>query len=557
MRVRQTPVYIANLVVLALALCGGAVRAAQEAPTGPPEATVDLTTPEGVRLVKGAWRYSDTRIIEREHRAPGPDGQPTGRPIKTYDYTPHAGGVNFDDSRWEVLDPTALSQRRATGRLCFNWYRLNVTIPERIGAFDPTGATVVFETIVDDYAEVWVNGELPRDLGQSGGSVIKGWNAPNRLIIGRDVKPGQKIQLAIFGINGPLSDPPANFIWMRAAKLEFHRGGAGPFASAPREVNVEIVRRDPGLDAIVPSNPKIFKLAEGFQFTEGPVWIPGSGKAGGSLLFSDPNANRMYRYSSDGQLSVFQEQSGYSGADIAAYGQPGSNGITLDREGRIVFCQHGNHAIVRIERDGTLTTLADKYEGKRLNSPNDLVCKSDGAIYFTDPPYGLPKFYADPRKELPFSGVYRLKDGQLTLLTKDLGGPNGLAFSPDEKYLYVDNWDERVRLKENPAERLRVVMRYEVQADGTLANGSVFFSMNDALDKEALDGLKVDRQGNLYVSGPGGIWIISPGGRHLGTIQTPMLPANFAWGDEDGKTLYLTARTGLYRMRLNLPGIRP
>ena len=183
-----------------------------DAPTGKPDAAIDLATREGVDLVKGQWRYSDTKIIEVDFKAAGPDKQPTGKPIKTYDFTPHAGGADFDDSKWEMLDPTTLDARRSTGRLCFNWYRINVTIPPRVNDVDIAGATAVFETSLDDYAEIWVDGELSRALGQSGGSVVKGWNAANRLIINRSVQPGQKIQLAVFGINGPLSNPPTNYI---------------------------------------------------------------------------------------------------------------------------------------------------------------------------------------------------------------------------------------------------------------------------------------------------------------------------------------------------------
>jgi gluconolactonase len=515
----------------------------QDMPAGEPAAIIDLATKEGARLVKGQWRYSDTKIIEVDFRGPGPDSQPTGTQVKTYDYTPHAGGADFDDATWEVIDPTTLDKRRATGRLCFNWYRIAITIPERVGNFDPTGSTVVFATSLDDYAEIWVDGELPRGLGQSGGSVISGWNAPNRLVIGRNVKAGQKIQLAVFGINGPLSNPPTNFIWMRFAKLEFYPGSTVPLTGPPREVNVEVVRLDPAVDAIVSPNPKIFKLAEGFKFTEGPVWI----RDGGYLLFSDPNDNKIYKYLPDGQLSVFREKSGYEGADIAEYGQPGSNGLTLDREGRLTINQHGNRRIVRLEKDGSLTVLADRFEGKRLNSPNDLVYRSDGTLYFTDPPFGLPKFFDDRRKELPFSGVFCLYKGELKLVSKDLKGPNGLAFSPDEKFFYVDNWDPEKK----------IVMRYQVNPDGTLSNGQVFFDMTGAPGEDALDGMKVDKEGNLYVSGPGGIWILSPAGKHLGTIIAPMHPHNMAWGDEDGKTLYLTARSGLYRIKLNVPGIRP
>jgi gluconolactonase len=516
-----------------------------DAPTGQPDAVIDLATREGVDLVKGQWRYSDTKIIQVDFKAPGPDKQPTGKSIKTYDFTPHAGGADFDDSKWEKIDPTTLDARRSTGRFCFNWYRINVTIPERVNEVDLAEATAVFETSIDDYAEIWVDGEMARALEQSGGSVVKGWNASNRLIISRSVHPGQKIQLAIFGANGPLSNPPTNYIYVREAKLEFYKGGVVPVAITPSEVNVEVIRKDPALDAIVPPNPKIFKLAEGFRFTEGPVWD----RKGGFLLFSDPNNNTICKYSPEGngQLAVFRNKSGYEGTDIAEYGQPGSNGLTFDPQGRLTIDQHGNHRVVRVEPDGQLTVLADKFEGKRLNSPNDLVYRSDGTLYFTDPPFGLPKFFNDPRKELPFSGVFAVKDGNLKVVTKDFTGPNGIAFSPDEKYLYVGDWDEKKK----------VVMRYEVQPDGSLKNGKLFFDMTKAPGEDALDGMKVDKAGNLYVSGPGGLWIISSQGKHLGTIIPPKHPHNFAWGDVDGKTLYLCARSGVYRMKLNIEGIRP
>lgn len=532
------------LLMSSIILSESYAQAAQDVPTGQPDAVIDLATTEGLKMVKGEWRYSDTKIIEVDFKAPGADNQPTGKAIKTYDYTPHAGGSDFDDSKWEVLDPTTLNKRRSTGRICFNWYRIKLTIPEKIGNFDPTGSTLVFETSLDDYAEIWVDGELPRALGQSGGSVVAGWNAPNRLVISRSVKPGQTIQLAVFGINGPISNPPTNFIWMRYAKLEFYKGSKVPIAITPSEVNVEVVRLDPVIDEIVGANPKIFKIAEGFKFTEGPIWV----RDGGYLLFSDPNNNTIYKYKPDGELTVFMEKSGYDGADIAEYGQPGSNGLTLDHEGRLTIDQHGNRRVIRIEKDGKVTVLVDKYDGKRLNSPNDLVYKSDGSLYITDPPFGLPKFYDDPRKELPYSGVFLLStDDKLQLVSKELKGPNGIAFSPDEKYLYVGNWDEKKR----------IVMRYDINQDGTLSNGKVFFDMTSAQGEDALDGVKVDQKGNLYVSGPGGLWVISPTGKHLGTIIAPMHPHNMAWGDEDGKTLYLCARSGLYRMKLGIPGIRP
>jgi gluconolactonase len=532
----------AGVLTLSFAAFAASIQTSPETPDGPAKATIDLATREGVALVKGQWRYSDTRIIEVDFTGPGADGQPTGRPVKTYDYTPHAGSAGFDDSRWETLDPTTLQQRRSTGRLCFNWYRINITIPERVGDFSTSGATAVFETALDDYAEVWVDGEISRELGQRGGSVVGGWNAPNRLIVGRSVQPGQKIQLAVFGSNGPLSNPPTNFIWMRYAKLEFYEGGKAPVAVTPQEVNVEVIQTDPAMNAIVGPNPKIFKLAEGFRFTEGPVWSPQ-----GYLLFSDPNSNTIYKYTPEGDLSVFRDKSGYEGADIAEYGQPGSNGLTFDEQGRLTINQHGNRRVIRLEKDGQVTVLADRYDGKRLNSPNDLVYRSDGTLFFTDPPFGLPKFFDDPRKETPYSGLYMVFGGEVKLLSTDFTGPNGLAFSPDERYLYVGNWEEKKK----------VVMRYDVAADGKLSNGKLFFDMTNAPGEDAIDGVKTDRQGNVYVSGPGGIWVISAEGKHLGTITAPRHAHNFAWGDADGKTLYIAARSALYKMRLNSEGIRP
>ena len=538
---RWGAVVVATLIVLVQARS----QNIQDPPFGRPDALVDLATREGAQLVNGQWRYHDVTITETTFRGPGPDLKPSGAINRTYDYAPHAGADDFDDSSWEKIDPVTLDQRRSTGKLCFAWYRISITVPEKVGNFQTAGSTVAFEIVIDDYAEIWVNGRLPRMLGQPGGAMIKGFNAPNRIVVARNVTPGQKIQLAVFGINGPISYTPQNFIWIKSATLDFYKAPKVALDETP----ARIIRKDAALDDIVPPSATIEKLAGGFLFTEGPVWVPRTEDTDGFLLFSDPNNNVIYRWTPDGQLSIFMTKSGYRGIDIGEYGQPGSNGLTLDFEGRLTINQHGNRRVVRMEKNGQFTVLADKYEGKRLNSPNDLVYKSDGALYFTDPPFGLPKFFDDPRKELPYSGVFRVTPdgGQVQLLTTDLKGPNGLAFSPDEKYLYVDNWDDQEK----------VVMRYEVSRDGTLANGKVFFDMTSAEGEDALDGLKVDRNGNLYVSGPGGLWIISPEGKHLGTVIAPEHPHNFAWGDDDGKTLYLCARTGLYRVRLKVPGIRP
>ena len=510
-----------------------------DVPAALPAAVVDLRTDDGARLVRAEWRYSDVGIVAVEHHDPGPDLRASGPANRTSDITPHAQAADFDDTGWEVVAPAALEQRRSHGRLAFNWYRTRVTLPEKVGDLDVRGSTVLFELVLDDYAEIWVDGKLPLVLGQTGGGAVKGFNAPNRVVLTTDARPGQQFQLAVFGINGPVSQPPANFIWVRSATLDFYpKGRLGGVTGAP----AKIVRLSPELDRIVAPGTTLEKLAGGFQFTEGPVWHPD-----GYLLFSDPNANTIYRWSPEGSVSVFRTKSGYSGADIGRYRQPGSNGLTLDRDGLLTINEHGNRRVTRLERTGKITVLADRYDGRRLNSPNDLVYRSDGSLYFTDPPFGLPETFDDPAKELPYSGVYRVANGVLTLLTKELSGPNGLAFSPDERHLYVGNWD----LKR------KVLMRYEVNADGTLGRGTVFHDFTRAAEPVALDGIKVDAEGNVYVSAPGGVWILSPAGKALGRIVPPEHDANFTFGDADGRTLYLTASTGLYRLRVGIPGIRP
>jgi gluconolactonase len=521
-----------------------AVTPAARGDTPAPAATVDLATEDGTSLMNAHWRYSDAQIIETSFRTPDAHGQPTGAANTTHDIVPHAGAADFDDSQWPTIPSTSLAERRGTGRVSFNWYRIELTIPPRIGNFDPTGATVWFEVRVDDYAEVWVNGELDRAYDQHGGSVVAGWNALNRVLVSHRAHPGDKVQLAVFGTNAPISDAPTNYIFIHEARLAFYPGGKAPLAVEPHEVNVGVERDAPEIDQIVPANAKLFKVAEGFEFTEGPIWL----RDKNALLFSDPNHNTIYQYTQDGHLDVFREHSGYDGADIAEYGQPGSNGLTLDPSGRLTINEHGRHRVTRLERDGSLTVLAERYQGKRLNSPNDLVYRSDGTLYFTDPPFGLPKFFDDPRKELPFSGVFSWKSGKLRLLTSALRGPNGIVFSPDEKYLYVSNWDPKAK----------TVTRFKVMRDGTLGAGMVFIDLTREIPgEEALDGMKADVRGNLYLSAPGGVWIFDPQGRHLGTISAPHPVHNFAWGGRDGRTLYLCARTALYRIELLQEGIRP
>lgn len=298
----------------------------------------------------------------------------------------------------------------------------------------------------------------------------------------------------------------------------------------------------PSMNDLVAPDAAIEKLAGDFLFTEGPIWF-----RGGYLVFSDIPANTMYKWDPAGGISVYRKPSGFDGAEWPAGAFIGSNGLTLDLEGRLVICEHGNRRVTRLEADGSLTVLATHDGQKRLNSPNDVVFKSDGAMYFTDPPYGFVGQDDDPAKELGYNGVYRWKDGVLTLLHKEMTRPNGLAFTPDEKYLYVGNSDTKKRIWN----------RFPVLEDGTLGEPVVFADLTGWEGQGNPDGFKLDTKGNLYCTGPGGTHVFDAKGTHLGVIVTPEIPANLHWGDADGQTLYITARTGLYRVRTKAVGIRP
>jgi gluconolactonase len=314
---------------------------------------------------------------------------------------------------------------------------------------------------------------------------------------------------------------------------------ATPPAPASQETPAvgKILRLDPAFDALVSKDARIEKVAGGFTFTEGPLWRPQN-----VLWFSDVPGNVVRSVSPAGDVKVLIPNAG----GIASPGPGaliGPNGMVSDKDGAVLLCQHGSRRIVRVGPDMAITPVLEKFEGHRFNSPNDMVYRSDGALYFTDPPYGLAKQDDDPAKELKFNGVFLYKDGVLKAIVKDLNRPNGIALSPDEKTLYVSNSDEKKRFW----------MRYDVAADGTVTNGRVFFDLASAKEQGIPDGMKVDSQGNVYASGPEGIWVFSPDGKHIGTIQPGETAANAGWG-EDGKSLYITASTSVYRIRVNVPG---
>jgi gluconolactonase len=320
---------------------------------------------------------------------------------------------------------------------------------------------------------------------------------------------------------------------------------ATPIAATETGAQVKIVSLDPRFNRIAPADVKVEKLAGGYKWAEGPVW----NRKESFLLFSDIPNNSIIKWRAGEGASVFMNPSGYTGKEPFEGREPGTNGLTYDSSGRLVACEHGDRRVSRLEADGkTKTTLADRFEGKRLNSPNDLVYKSNGDLYFTDPIYGLPKGADDPRRELDFCGVYRLsKDGKLTLLTKEITRPNGIAFSPDEKKLYVASSDREKA----------IWMVYDVKSDGTITNGRIFFDSTSWVKegrKGLPDGMKVDKDGNLFATGPGGVHVFTPDAKHLGTFDTGVPTANCGWGD-DGSTLYITANTDLLRVKLNTKGV--
>jgi gluconolactonase len=305
-----------------------------------------------------------------------------------------------------------------------------------------------------------------------------------------------------------------------------------------------IERLDPRLDALIPPGAELEKVAEGIEWAEGPVWDVRDG----SLLFSDVPRNGIFRWKPGSGLSRFLSPSGYTGKAPFAGREPGSNGLAFDREGRLVMCQHGDRRIARLEKDGRVGVLAERFEGKRLNSPNDLVFRSNGDLYFTDPPFGLARTFEDPAKELSFQGVYRLTpDGRLTAVIKDLRAPNGIGFSPDEKTLYVSNADNQ-----SP-----IWMAYLVLDDGTLGPGRQLAEASGFVrEGEGVpDGLKIDRKGNVFAAGPGGIHVYAPDGTRLGRILTGVPTGNLNWG-EDGSVLYIAANHRILRLRTSTRGGR-
>ena len=324
-------------------------------------------------------------------------------------------------------------------------------------------------------------------------------------------------------------------------------------ATAPAVTPLNVDRIDPASSRIVPAQAKLERIATGFTWVEGPVWV------NNSLFFAEIPSNSIRRWTPGKGVSIFLQPSGYKGSEPYGGREPGSNGMTLDALGRLTVAGHAQRDVFRFESlnpESVQTVLADRYQGLRLNSPNDLVYRSDGSLYFTDPPYGLRKQNdSDPEKDLQVNGVYRIPHaqdqkagapparGDLQLLISDLPRPNGIAFSPGEKFLYVDSTEPK-----------KIWMRYRVLPDGTLADPTLLYDATSDPRPGGPDGMKVDVEGNIYSAGPGGVVILSPEGKHLATLLIPERVANVAWGGADRKTLYICASSSIYRVKLSIPG---
>jgi len=331
--------------------------------------------------------------------------------------------------------------------------------------------------------------------------------------------------------------------------------GSGASAAEPaaEKQPLKVDRLDPAISHIVPEGATLERIATGFTWTEGPIWV------GDSLFFADIPANKIHKWTPGKGVTTFLYPSGFKESRPYKGIEPGSNGMTLDVKGRLTVAGHAQRDVYRFESmdpAGQITILADQFEGKRLNSPNDLVYKSDGSLYFTDPPYGLEtQKDADPEKQLQVNGVYLLPHAlsttpgapaaheKLKLVVSDLTRPNGIAFSPDEKYLYVDN-----------SEPKKIWMRYTVMPDGTLTEPKLIYDATSDPRPGNPDGMKIDVEGNIYSAGPGGVWIFTPEGKALGTIVFSERVSNVAWAGPDRKTLYVTASGNVYRVQLKIAG---
>jgi len=490
-----------------------------------PDAVVDLRTAEGAALVGGVWRYRDADLVAIDSPSVGPDLGPSGPPVRTLDVAPHAEGADHDDSGWEVLDPPAVEARRGRGRVCAAWYRLAVTLPEQVGGFPVAGATVVFEVVVDDYAEVWVDGRLPIAPGQVGGGVVGGFNVPNRVVVARDARPGRRIVLAVFALNGPVSASPRNALWIRSATLDLYRPER---ARVAREVPGAVTRAGPAADALLPAGAALEQVADGFEDIAGLVAAPG-----GAVLLSAGGANAVHRWTPDGQVEVVRAKGGAAG-------------LAMDAAGRLTVCEPGAGRVVRVEPHGNLTVLAEGLDAPRhlASGPGGVLWvggrglhRVDAAAAGTGPAPAPAAAAAGSGVGAPWQPV-----GPFAPPQREPMGPGAvaaLAADPGGQALYAAEGDRVLRLAVAGAGRLVRDLAGPVgdPATGWREDGPVT-ALLAAADAVA-------------VGVPWGVRVRAPGGAELGAVRLPAPAVALA---RSGGALFAATATALYRIAPRRPG---
>lgn len=464
-------------------------------PFGDPVAVVDLMNVAAADSVSVAWHFVDASIIEIDSNDPGPDLRPTGPAVRSHDVSPRPRTPGWDDAAWTPVDPPSLSVRRGHGHFALGWFRTSITLPARIGETDTRGTTVVFEIVADDYSEVWVDGRLSASPGDAGGGPVSGFNAPNRVVLTRSAEPGHTYDIAVLAMNAPLSVSPPNFLWVRSAVLDVYR----PATTDRTEVE---------------------RIATGFSALAGMVWT------GSALLFCDARANTIHRYDPrEERIGVWRSHSGYAGADIGRYSEPGASALAVDANERVLITELGNRRLVRIERTAATTVLADRFEDAPLEGLRDVVLDAHETVWT-----------AGSR------GVLRVAaDGTVALVSHELIAPTALAISADGGALFVADG----------APDHAVVLRHPILPDGSLGPSTVALDLRSTTREEALRDLLLDARGNLYVAGASGVTIASEG-RVLRAIPVDEPVLGLAWG-EDAGTLFIAGRTSLYRATVAEP----
>jgi len=470
-----------------------------------PDAVVDLRTTHGAALVGGVWRYRDADLVAIDSPSVGPDLVPSGPPVRTLDVAPHAEGADHDDSGWEVLAPPAVEARRGRGRVCAAWYRIAVTLPERVGGFAVAGSTVVFEVVVDDYAEVWVDGRLPTAPGQVGGGVVGGFNVPNRVVVASDAVPGRRIVLAVFAMNGPVSASPRNALWIRSATLDLYRAGR---ARVARDVPAAVTRTGPAVDTLLPPGAVAEQVAEGFDAIAGLVVAPD-----GAVLVSAGGAHAVHRWTPDGQIGV-------------ARAKGGAAGLALDAAGRLTVCEPDAGRVVRVEPHGNLTILASD-----LDAPRHLAHGAGGVLWIGG--RGLHRVdAAAPAAAAAGAGTGADAPWQpvgpfapTVRVAAEPGDVAALAADPGGGALHAAEGDR--------------VLRFAVDGAGRLGDPETAWREDGSVTALLAAGDAV------AVGVPSGVRLRAPHGAELGAVRLPAPAVALARG---GGALFAATDTALYRI---------